>query len=261
MKSIKSFLPHQFPFVFVDKVILADKERFITEKKSVIFPDSSSDYNYPKALFIEHAAQTMFIHGFYIGLCNNWWDESYRPVGFLTGINEANFSFEEYAKDDTLYTQTEMIRICKPMFIVKTRVWKDGDKLLFSGVINGIFTVDAPYEKSIARTNIGNYVDTKYFDHDEKGYFFNSNNWFLPGHFPDFSCYPGCLVLEGLAQTEGTNFQITNLKKIKFRKAMIPNMKYYYKKKSEEGHCFNFEIVEDGTNEICAEGILSLAGY
>jgi hypothetical protein len=67
------------------------------------------------------------------------------------------------------------------------------------------------------------------------------------------------LVLEGLAQTSGINAQITNLKKIKFRKAMVPKMKYYYKKKNDENHSFNFEIIEDGTNEICAEGILSLA--
>jgi 3-hydroxymyristoyl/3-hydroxydecanoyl-(acyl carrier protein) dehydratase len=259
MRSITSFLPHQFPFIFVDKVILADKERFITEKRPVIFPDSSTGYHYPKSLLIEHAAQTMFIHGYYIGLCNNWWDESYQPVGFLTGISEANFSMEKYEKDDSLYTQTEVIRICKPMIIVKTNVWKDGDILLFSGIINGIFTSNCNYEKSSTHSNIGKYVDTKYFDHDEKGYFFNSNNWFLPGHFPEFSCYPGCLVLEGLAQTTGINAQITNLKKIKFRKAMVPDMKYYYKKKTEEDHSFNFEIIEDGTNEICAEGILSLA--
>jgi 3-hydroxymyristoyl/3-hydroxydecanoyl-(acyl carrier protein) dehydratase len=259
MKSIHSFLPHQFPFVFVDKVILADKERFITEKKPVIFSDPSTGYHYPKALLIEHAAQTMYIHGFYIGLLNNWWDESYRPVGFLTGISEATFSSEAYNPDDSLYTQTEVIRICKPMFIVKTSVWKDGDILLFSGVINGIFTANEGYEKTTTFTQAGRFVDTKYFDSDEKGYFFNSNNWFLPGHFPDFSCYPGCLVLEGLAQTSGTNAQITNLKKIKFRKAMTPKMKYYYKKKNDENHSFNFEIIEDGTNEICAEGILSLA--
>jgi len=260
MKCISSFLPHQFPFIFVDKVILADKDRFITEKKPVIFPNSGSNYYYPKALLIEHAAQTMYIHGYYIGLNNKWWDEDYRPVGFLTGISEAHFSTENYEKDDSLYTQTEVIRICKPMFIVKTTIWKDGDKLLFSGIINGIFTAGESYEKSIRPTESGTFVDTKYFDHDEKGYFFNSNNWFLPGHFPDFSCYPGCLVLEGLAQTTGSNAQITNLKKIKFRKAMIPQMKYYYKRTSTVDHCFNFEIIEDGTNEICAEGILSLAG-
>jgi 3-hydroxymyristoyl/3-hydroxydecanoyl-(acyl carrier protein) dehydratase len=259
MKSIKSFLPHQFPFVFVDKVILAGKERFITEKKPVIFPDSTTNYYYPNALLIEHAAQTMFIHGYYIGISNNWWDENYRPVGFLTGISDANFSSEKYEKEDTLYTQTEVIRICKPMFIVKTSIWKDGDTLLFSGVINGIFTAGACYEKTVSATQPGSFVDTKYFDCDEKGYFFNSNNWFLPGHFPDFSCYPGCLVLEGLAQTTGINAQITRLKKIKFRKAMVPQMKYYYKKTTEESHSFNFEIIEDGTNEICAEGILSIA--
>jgi 3-hydroxymyristoyl/3-hydroxydecanoyl-(acyl carrier protein) dehydratase len=259
MKCISSYLPHQFPFIFVDKVVLADKERFITAKKPVIFPDSSTNYHYPKSLLIEHAAQTMFIHGFYIGLSNSWWNEKYRPVGFLTGISDATFSTEKYEKDDTLYTQTEVIRICKPMFIVKTSVWKDGDKLLFSGTINGIFTTGVSYEKSLSKSHIGAFVDTKYFDFDEKGFFFKSNNWFLPGHFPDFSCYPGCLVLEGLIQTTNSNAQITHLKKIKFRKAMIPNMKYYYKKENNMDHCFNFKIIEDETNEICAEGIISIS--
>ena len=259
MKSMTSFLPHQFPFVFVDKVILAENERFITEKKPVIFSDPTESYHYPKALLIEHAAQTMYIHGYYIGLYNEWWDENYRPVGFLTGINEAHFYPVNYEKDETLYTQTEVIRICKPMFIVKTTVWKDGDEKLFTGTINGIFTNNLSYEKRQSDFKAASHVDKIYFDKDEKGYFFSSNNWFLPGHFPDFSCYPGCLVLEGLAQTTNVNAQITNLKKIKFKKAMLPNMKYYYRKKSDEPLNFNFEIIEEETNDLCAEGILSLA--
>lgn len=258
MNGMTSFLPHQFPFVFVDKIILADKERFITEKKSIIFSDTQSTYHYPKSLLIEHAAQTMYMHGYYIGLNSDWWDKNYRPVGFLTGINEAKFFPVSYEKDELLYTQTEVIRICKPMFIVKTSVWKNGNQLLFSGVINGIFTKNNGYEKTNYDYSPGNYVDKVYYSKDEKGYYFSSNNWFLPGHFPDFSCYPACLVLEGLAQSTQTNAQISNLKKIRFKKAMIPNMKYYYRKTSEEGLSFNFEIIEDGTNELCAEGILSL---
>lgn len=259
MKVMNSFLPHQFPFIFVDKVILADKERFITEKRSVIFSDTLENYHYPKSLLIEHAAQTMYMHGYFIGLNNEWWDNNYRPVGFLTGINEAKFYPTNYEIDELLYTQTEVIRICKPMFIVKTSVWKNGDQLLFSGIINGIFTNNGCYEKSNYLCEAGNYVDKVYFDQDEKGYYFRSNNWFLPGHFPDFSCYPGCLVLEGLAQSTKMNAQISNLKKVKFKKPMVPNMKYYYRKTSGEAQNFNFEIIEDVTNDLCAEGVLSLA--
>lgn len=253
-----SFLPHEFPFRFVDNVILANTEQFITEKKSVIFNVTEPNFYYPKSLLIEHAAQTMYIHGYYIGLKNGWWNDSYRPVGFLTGINDAKFYNEKYVMNEMLFTRTEVLRICKPMFIVRSTVWKDGDKILFSGTINGVFTENVKCENSVADASVELSVDRVYCKRDEKGFYFDSNNWFLPGHFPDFSCYPGCLMLEGLAQTTKTDAQISQIKKIRFKKVMLPQNKYYYRKKQEQGAMLNFEIIEDQTNELCAEGTVEV---
>ena len=246
-------LPHVFPFRFVDDVLLGEKQIFVTEKKAEIFPDNKP-FHYPHALLIEHAAQTMFIHGYHIGLSEGWWGEQYNPTGFLTGLSNARFTNYEIQPQDSILTKTEVIRICRPMLIVKTTITIFGQIVLFEGTISGIFTNEVCHKKTRQDFEVSNEVDRIYFDRDHKGTFFNSNNWFLPGHFPDFKCYPGCLIIEGVKQSIHPNLKFSCINKARFRKVMTPDNKYYFITSLIKDNRYSFVVIENSSEAICAEG-------
>lgn len=245
-------LPHSFPFRFVDDVLFGDENIFVTEKKAEIF--KGKPFHYPPALLIEHAAQTMFVHGYHIGLSQNWWDSRYQPTGFLTGLSNTQFNNVEIKPGDYILTKTEVVRICRPMLIVKTTISIYGQIVLFEGIINGVFTEGLARPMFTIPYETVEQVDNVYFKEDSKGTHFSSNNWFLPGHFPDFKCYPGCLMLEAAKQSIHPDLNFSKIKKARFKKVMTPDDKYYINTTHVNDNVYSFQVIEDSSEAICADG-------
>ena len=259
-------LPHGQLFTFVDRVELSSQDKFTTLKdtsfvEELICTKDLPD-GYPVCLMIEHCAQTMFIHGYYIGLHRGWWDSDYKPIGLLTEISNFKFLTNYIPIGQKLKTETILKKVRPNIIFIDTVVTLDGN-VLAEGGAKGVFLKEHNVKVTDDELSYSasNCKDKNFHFYKKSGETtsFESTYWFLPHHFPEFPCIPGCLLLEGFAQSLGRDV-IRSIKKVRFRKAATPDQEYKYRilSISSEENEYRFEIVGTKTNECHIEGYLSV---
>jgi 3-hydroxymyristoyl/3-hydroxydecanoyl-(acyl carrier protein) dehydratase len=269
-RDVQTVLPHRHPFIFVDELVHFDMQTAISFK--ILEPDNFQFYQmnhqeavvYPKILLFEHAYQTMFLQGYYLGIAKKVWGQEYQPFGLATDMY--GFKFENIRLDagEKVITVSKLIRHVKNCYIiVQTEIFKENGELAASGECRGIFIKERLDELfgrrkfDQAEKNDGGKPHFSYCDEDNKEYF-KSTNWFLNGHFPQFPCIPGCLLIQGLLQSTGY-ISIKEVRKIKFKKAASPFKKYRYHYEIHPDNICNFRIMEEIDQEVAVEGCILVA--
>jgi len=265
--NLVDVLPHKSPFKFVDKISHQDTTLFIANKKTSELNDFFNSLNfksqyYPLSLLIEHAAQTMFLHGYYIGKKENFWDDSYSPVGLLTGIEHAKYYDTKISYHDNLITETSPIKFNKKYLYIKVKVVIKSErtnKIIFTANINGMFLQHEKRVQEESNQLIGTYSKLQhehlnFIDNNNKISTFNSTYWFIDGHFPQFPCIPGCFLLQGYVQSLGKKGFIKKIISVKFKNMVTPNNNYIFNTLEIKGDIYVFEIYDSNTMKICVSG-------
>lgn len=269
-RDVQTVLPHRRPFIFVDELVHFDMQTAISFKilEADNFQFYQSDHQeaavYPKILLFEHAYQTMFLQGYYLGIAKKVWGQEYKPFGLATDMHGFRFENIELNAGEKIITVSNLIRHVKNYYIiVQSQMFKENGELAASGECRGIFIkerLDEFFKRGKldhVRKNNGGKQHFLYCDEENKGYF-KSTNWFLRGHFPEFPCIPGCLLIQGLLQNVGCS-DIKEVRKIKFKKAASPFKRYQYLYEMHPDNICDFRVIEETDQEVVVQGSIFIA--
>jgi len=269
-RDVQTILPHRHPFIFVDELVHFDMQTAISSKvlEAENFQFYQSNHQaavgYPKILLFEHAYQTMFLQGYYLGIAKKVWGQEYKPFGLATDMYGFRFENIELNAGEKIITISKLVRHVKNCYIiVQAEIYKGNGELAAAGECRGIFIkerLDKFFEtrrQEGGNTNIREMAHFLYCDEGDKGYF-KSTNWFLSGHFPEFPCIPGCLLIQGLLQNAGYA-HIREVRKIKFKRAASPFKRYRYFYESHPDGICDFRIIEEIDQDVAVEGSILVA--
>ena len=264
-KILLDALPQISPFLFIDKILNKSVDTFTTSSdlyplKKYFNKIGCISSQYPMSLLIEHAAQTMFLHGYYLGKEKRYWNYDYTPSGVLVGLENICYYDEDISYSDRLITTTCLIKNKKQIIYLNvTTKSKQKGTIIFEGIIKGMYlnkTQSIGHKQPIKIVNKKNSNCLKFYEKKNHLNIFSSTYWFLTGHFPELPSIPGCLLLDGYIQSCGETFSTIKIKKIKFKRLATPDNTYLYRTKEvNRGEKF-FEILNATDNSICVEGIL-----
>lgn len=263
--DVKKILPHKDPFLFVDNIVEYKSESVTTKKKlteiefDYYVVNKSNIRRYPPLLLIEHGAQSMLLHGYFLGIELGFWGEDYHILSILTKLKDMQFFDVLIEPNETIYTVTKFVkRFSHKHLLGRVEIYNESQTLLCKGLLQGIraendisnlFSSSRVKENNSSNTNMHfdflNAIDSKSFD---------STFWFLKGHFPQLPCIPGCIALSGLSQSIGRN--IKKINEAKFKKIMTPNNVYIYDYTQLTADTYTFRFVSG--NEEYISGNISV---